>query len=69
MYERNQVLCDCANRSAYCLHDGKPGEGIKCRSRDDWYTKPCRVGKCPGPMDAGCCHKGDGFTTSDDSDT
>lgn len=37
-WEPNQKLCNCADKSFHCLHDGKPGEGIKCMSRDDWYS-------------------------------
>lgn len=54
-YERDQVLCDCASKSAFCLHNGKPGDGIKCMARDNWYTTLCSQGQCPGPMSRQCC--------------
>ena len=47
-------LCDCANHGAFCR--GRQA-GKACMARDKWYVRPCDEGRCPGPMDAACCHK------------
>lgn len=47
-------VCDCANTSAHCQHDGKPPGGALCMARDNWHTPPCSVGKCEPDKCWGC---------------